>query len=73
MCAPLRRQRSGDSIRVSFSLSKTSDSPHLSPLDTSRATPTPEWTGEHSSNPPGVVERFKYGMKRNEVRTYQPM
>ncbi|KAI9453100.1 hypothetical protein BJY52DRAFT_1290801 [Lactarius psammicola] len=55
----VQRQRSGDHLRVSFSLSKTPDSPHSSPLNTSRATPTPAWripahpqSGEPSSYPP---------------------
>ncbi|KAH8989434.1 hypothetical protein EDB92DRAFT_1868224 [Lactarius akahatsu] len=60
--ASVQRQRSGDRLRVSFSLSKTPDSPHSSPLNTSRATPTgtPAWrisahphSGEPSSYPPG--------------------
>ncbi|KAH9169421.1 hypothetical protein EDB89DRAFT_1888857 [Lactarius sanguifluus] len=59
--ASVQRQRSGDRLRVSFSLSKTPDSPHSSPLSTSRATPTgtPAWrtsahphSGEPSSYPP---------------------
>ena len=57
--AGVQKQRSGDRMRVSFSLSKTPDSPHLSPLSTSRATPTPAWrvsahshSGEPSSYPP---------------------
>ncbi len=56
----VQRQRSGDRLRVSFSLSKTPDSPHSSPINTSRATPTPAWripahlhSGEPSSYPPG--------------------
>lgn len=47
-------------MRVSFSLPKTPDSPHSSPLNTSRTTPTPAWrvpahshSGEPSSYPPG--------------------
>ena len=64
--AGVQRQRSGDRMRVSFSLSKTPDSPHLSPLSTSRATPTPAWrvsahshSGEPSSYPPGYGRAAK--------------
>ena len=55
----VQRQRSGDRMRVSFSLPRTPDSPHASPLITSRTTPTPAWrvtahahSGEPSSYPP---------------------
>ena len=55
----VQRQRSGDRMRVSFSLPKTPDSPHVSPLSTTRATPTPAWrapahspSGEPSTYPP---------------------
>ena len=60
LVASVQRQRSGDRMRVSFSLSKTPDSPHSSPLNASRAMPTPAWrvpthshSGEPSSYPPG--------------------
>ncbi|KAI9440915.1 hypothetical protein H4582DRAFT_1811180 [Lactarius indigo] len=52
---PVQRQRSGDRLRVSFSLSKTPDSPNSGSLNTSRATPTPAWRipahGPHSRDP----------------------
>ncbi|KAH9055769.1 hypothetical protein EDB87DRAFT_1280263 [Lactarius vividus] len=63
--ASVQRQRSGDRLRVSFSLSKTPDSPHSSPLNTSRTTPTgtPAWriphSGEPSSYPPGHARAAK--------------
>ncbi|KAH9041005.1 hypothetical protein EDB85DRAFT_1858258 [Lactarius pseudohatsudake] len=66
--ASVQRQRSGDRLRVSFSLSKTPDSPHSSPLNTSRATPTgtPAWripahphSGEPSTYPPGHARAAK--------------
>jgi hypothetical protein len=55
----VQRQQSGDRMRVSFSLPQTPDSPHASPLSTTRAAPTPAWrvpahsqSGEPSSYPP---------------------
>ncbi|KAF8264440.1 hypothetical protein EI94DRAFT_1738425 [Lactarius quietus] len=73
---PVQRQRSGDRARVSFSLSKTPDSP--SPLNTSRAMPTPAWrvaapshAREPSSYPPihGRTAKTPPSPARPSVRT----
>jgi hypothetical protein len=62
---PMHRQRSGESMGVSFPLSKTSDAPHSGSPNSSRASMTPAWrihtavphlssspTGRASKNPP---------------------
>jgi inhibitor of Bruton tyrosine kinase len=56
---PVHRQRSGDGIRVSFSLPKTHDvPPHSSTLDSMRSTSSPAWRVQNPSllsaeEPPG--------------------
>ena len=55
----VQRQRSGDRMRVSFSLPKTPDSPHVSPLSTTRAAPTPAWrVPAHSHSPSGEPSSY---------------